>query len=91
MEKLTRDNFQQQLQAQRFQVSKCGVCGLPKWKCWRQPHNNKVLEIRPTQTQFGSFVIIQNNSPVVSGYLYELTTTIIEKHFPPADVPPATR
>lgn len=83
MEKITNANFQTQLPAAGFEGSKCGVCGLPKWKFWKKGVNNKVIEVRPTQTQFGSYVIFENNQPVSSGYLYELSN-VIEKYFPAA-------
>jgi len=85
MDKITKDNFQAVLTASGFVVSKCGVCGIPKFKVYRPGYNNKMIEIRPGQTQLGTYVIMQNNSAVASGYLYDLPN-VIDKHFPPAQV-----
>lgn len=83
MDPLTKESFKIRLESLGFTVSRCGSCGLPLFKCWQKRVFNKVLEIRPTQTAHGTFVIKVNNTAVVSGYLYDLNKNL-EKHFPTA-------
>lgn len=83
MEVLTKEGFKIRLERLGFTVSRCGTCGMPLYKCFLRGVNNKVLEIRPTQTPHGTFVIKANQTAVSSGYLYDLNKNL-EKHFPTA-------
>ena len=81
MEKITKDNFVQALQRAGCIVSKCGVCGIPKWKVVKVGINDTEIEIRPTHAQYGTYAVLKNRTIVNSGYLYELDQ-VFQKYFP---------
>jgi hypothetical protein len=83
MEPITKDNYKVMMQRLGFTVSRCGSCGLPLIKCFLSGVRDRMIEIRPTHTVHGSFVIKKNGAAAASGYLYDLSKHI-EKHFPTA-------
>lgn len=72
MQQVTKDNWLLALQRMGFTVSKCGHCGLPLHKCHLKNIHDRMIEIRPTHTVNGSFVIKKNGAAVASGYIYDL-------------------
>jgi hypothetical protein len=85
MDQITKENFKLVLERAGFTVSRCGTCGLPVHKCYLKDVHDSMIEVRPTHTTNGSFVIKKGGSAVASGYLYDLSKHLA-KHFPTAQV-----